>query len=77
MKKQISFEDKINKLEEIVEILNEGSEPLDTLISKFEEGMELAEECRKYLENAEQKIIDITNKSQIANEDQDDPDQSI
>lgn len=61
-KKIISFEQQMNRLEEIVRILDEGSIPLDELLKIYEEGMNLASEMKNYLEKAEQKVIDITKK---------------
>lgn len=51
---------KTQRLQEIVEILDEGTQPIDILINYYEEGMKLAKECREYLNKVEGKIIDIT-----------------
>jgi exodeoxyribonuclease VII small subunit len=56
------FEAKLNRVEEIVEILDKGKEPLDELIKVYDEGMKLSSECRVYLDSAEQQIIDISKK---------------
>ncbi len=64
-KKTKSFEDKMNRLDEIVNILDEGDAPLDDLLKVFEEGMKLAAEMRVFLDKAEQKVIDITEKNKI------------
>ena len=63
-KKEISFEEQLKRLEEIVEALDKSDAPLDELLSIFEEGMKLAQSCREFLEKAEQKVIEITNESQ-------------
>ncbi|MEI6089853.1 MAG: exodeoxyribonuclease VII small subunit [bacterium] len=57
-----NFEEKLNRIEEIVDILDKGKEPLDQLIQIYDEGMKLSSECREYLDSAEQKIIDISKK---------------
>jgi exodeoxyribonuclease VII small subunit len=57
-----NFEEKLNRIEEIVDILDKGKEPLDELIKIYDEGMKLSAECREYLDTAEQKIIDISKK---------------
>ncbi len=56
------FEAKLNRIDEIVEVLDKGKAPLDELIKVFDEGMKLSAECREYLDSAEQQIIDISKK---------------
>jgi exodeoxyribonuclease VII small subunit len=58
--KELSFEQKISKIEEIVELLDSGDESMDNLLKRFEEGLKLVKECREFLDKAEMKIIDIT-----------------
>ena len=52
----VSFEEKMKKLEEIATELEKGDLDLDTSVSKFEEGMKLSKECSEILEKAEKKI---------------------
>ena len=52
----VSFEEKMKKLEEIATELEKGDLDLDTSVSKFEEGMKLSKECSEMLEKAEKKI---------------------
>ena len=54
------FEKDLEKLETIVESLEEGGLPLDTSIKKFEEGINLAKRCEKALSSAEKKIEVLT-----------------
>ncbi len=61
-KKNISFEDKLQEFQDIINILDSGELALDTLIEKYEKGMSLAAELKEYLNASEQKIIDITKK---------------
>lgn len=56
MEENISFEDKMKKLEEIANELEKGELNLDDSVSKFEEGMKLSKECSEMLEKAEKKI---------------------
>ena len=56
MEENISFEDKMKKLEEIANELEKGELNLDDSVSKFEEGMKLSQKCSKMLEEAEKKI---------------------
>lgn len=58
--KKKNFEGTLDKLEKIVNEL-EGSEvSLDQSIKKFEKGIELYNECRDFLADAEQKIKVLT-----------------
>ncbi len=59
MAKKISFENKINALEEIVSQLESADIPIEEMIRKYEEGMKLSIELKEFLEKAEQKIIEI------------------
>lgn len=60
--KELTFEENLVKLEEIVKKLESGETPLDEAIDKFTEAMKLAEVCDKKLKNAEEKISKIVNK---------------
>jgi exodeoxyribonuclease VII small subunit len=59
-KENKTFEEKITRLEEIVKILDEDSEPLETQLILFEEGTKLINELRQILNNAELKIKNIS-----------------
>jgi len=65
MKKSIDFENKINRIEEIMEILDSGELPLEELMKLYEDGMKLTSECKEYLSAAELKIIDISKKYEV------------
>lgn len=54
------FEKDLEKLEKIVDTLEEGGLPLDDSIKKFEEGIKLAKRCEKALSAAEKKIEVLT-----------------
>ncbi len=56
MEENISFEDKMKKLEEIAIELEKGDLDLDSSVTKFEDGMKLSKECSEMLEKAEKKI---------------------
>ena len=58
----LSFEEQLQRLEEIVEILDDGEAALDEMITLYEEGMQRSQYCRDYLEKAEQKVILIKNQ---------------
>ena len=58
-----SFEENLNKLEEIVKKLESGDIALDDAIDKFNEGMTLANNCNKILENANETIVKALNNN--------------
>jgi len=53
---QLSFEQALARLEEIVNKLESGNVPLEQAIDLFQEGMNLAKRCHSKLETMEQKI---------------------
>ncbi|TYQ25783.1 exodeoxyribonuclease VII small subunit [Pseudanabaena sp. UWO310] len=57
----LSFEEQLQRLEEIVEILDDGEAPLDEMLALYEEGIKRSHHCREYLEKAEQKVTLIQN----------------
>ena len=67
--KQNNFEEKISKLEGIVNELEKGEMNLDESLKKFEEGMNLSKECNKMLEEAEKKITILLEKDGNIEED--------
>jgi len=58
----LTFEESLSKLEAIVESLENGETPLDDLVKQYEKGVQLLENCRKRLGDAEMRIqkIDAT-----------------
>jgi len=50
------FEDALKRLEEIVEKLEAGDQPLEKSLGLFEEGIKLARFCSTKLNEAEKKI---------------------
>ena len=62
-KKQLSFEEKMNQLEDIVINLEKGTAPLDESMKLFEQGMKLPVELQKMLETAEQKVTLLTEQA--------------
>ena len=65
-KKKIGFEEQMNRLEEIVNLLDGGSLPLEEMLKIYDEGMTLASEMRDFLEKAEQKVINISSKNKMS-----------
>lgn len=60
MNKNMTFESAMGKLEEIVNKLESGNESLEGSLKLFEEGSALASLCYGKLQNAEQKIKQIS-----------------
>ena len=56
MSKELKFEEAIQRLSEVVRLLESGEVPLDESIALFEEGMKLSKKCTELLEQAEQKV---------------------
>ncbi len=52
----LNFEEKMNRLEEIVRLLEGGDRPLEESMALFEEGVKLSNECREVLEKTERRI---------------------
>lgn len=57
--KGISFEEKIKKLESIVNELESGEVNLDDAISKYTEAMKLSKECSLKLNEVSEKVNKI------------------
>jgi exodeoxyribonuclease VII small subunit len=60
---ELNFESAMDRLEAIVEQMESGKLPLEDLIVRYEEGMNLAKICQERLANAEQKIEIIARNS--------------
>jgi exodeoxyribonuclease VII small subunit len=51
-----TFEEAVQRLEELIEAMEDGSSPLTELVAKYEEGSKLLRECQSQLRDAELKI---------------------
>ena len=56
---ELTFEQALDKLEQIVEALEQGNVPLDQSITHYERGEALRKHCRTLLEAAESRIEKI------------------
>jgi len=56
---ELTYENAYNRLEEIVEKLENGSVPLEESMKLFEEGTKLANFCNTKLNDAEQKFTQL------------------
>ena len=69
--KDFNFEETMQKLETIVQELENGNLNLDDSIKKFEEGIKLSKSASNYLEKAEKKITVLVKDSDNNLEEQD------
>lgn len=58
-KVELSFEEAMAQLEEVVEKLEQGDVPLEKAISMFQEGMALSKQCHEKLEQVEKQMDQI------------------
>ncbi len=54
--KELSFEQAVTRLDEIVKMLEKGDAPLEQALDLFEEGTRLIKECGQRLDKAEQRV---------------------
>jgi exodeoxyribonuclease VII small subunit len=57
-KKELSFEESLEKLEQIVSAMESGDSSLQDLMANYAEGVQLGSNCLKVLEQAE-KTMDV------------------
>lgn len=62
-KKEAKFEEKLQKLEEMVTELESGNVDLDDAIDKYTKAMKLAKECSEKLKTAEENVNKILTES--------------
>lgn len=55
-KKALNFEESMERIEEIVRLLESGSENLDASLKLYEEGLTLVRACTEKLDGAEQTV---------------------
>jgi exodeoxyribonuclease VII small subunit len=56
---KLSFEEAMNKLEQIVDRLEEGDVPLEEAILFYKEGMELSKLCHDKLKSVDEQLTQI------------------
>jgi exodeoxyribonuclease VII small subunit len=57
---ELTFEQAYQQLERVVEQLEQGDLPLDRSLELFERGMQLAKQCESQLDQAQQRVSQIT-----------------
>lgn len=58
--KKKTFEEAMDRLDEIVGLLERGDAPLEESLKLFEEGTKLMKQCSGLLDKAEQKVHQLT-----------------
>ena len=61
--KELSFEESLEKLEEIVKKLETGDVPLDDAINEFNEAIKLSKICDDKLKKAEEAITKVVKEN--------------
>lgn len=61
--KTTSFEENLEKIQEIIEAIDSGRLGLEETISQYEEGGKLIRTCREILDKAELKITKLAENS--------------
>lgn len=59
MSNKNTFEENMNRLEQIVKAMDRGEVPLEESLRLFQEGTELIRKCSKMLDEAEQQVTKI------------------
>lgn len=65
---EMSFNDKLKRLEQIVSVLEKGEASLEQSLELFEEGSKLTKECSLILDNASLKIKQFDEQRDNTNE---------
>lgn len=69
--KKMKFQDAMNRLDEIVALLNDSSLELEEAMKYFEEGLALSKQCEKQLKEFENKMDQLM----VAKENDDESEQ--
>ena len=62
-KEEPTFEESVERLEGLIQAMENGDTPLADLVAKFEEGSRLLNHCRAQLKEAELKIEKLNLKT--------------
>ncbi|MBQ3230181.1 MAG: exodeoxyribonuclease VII small subunit [Clostridia bacterium] len=69
-KTEMSFEQALSRLEQIVKALEGGNVPLEDLIKLFDEGTSLVKLCTEKLDKAEEKVRLLQMKDGVLTEEE-------
>lgn len=62
---KLSFEENLNKLEELVKKLESGDNSLDEAVKLYQEGIALAKICHEELKQAEEVIVKLMDSNDL------------
>lgn len=62
-KEEPTFEESVERLEGLIQAMENGDTPLAELVAKFEEGSKLLRQCQAQLKEAELKIEQLNLKT--------------
>ena len=62
---KLSFEENLNKLEELVKKLESGENSLDEAVKLYQEGIALAKVCHEELKQAEEVIVKLMDSNEL------------
>lgn len=57
---ELTFEEKIQKIEEIVEMMDSGDESIESMLKYYENGIKLINDCKDFINKAELKFIELS-----------------
>ncbi|WP_019241326.1 MULTISPECIES: exodeoxyribonuclease VII small subunit [Bacillus] len=60
---ELSFEEAVEQLEHIVELLEEGDVPLEEAITIYKKGMDLSKICHGKLQHAKEQLVEIVDEN--------------
>ena len=63
IEKEVSFEESMAKLKEVIIKLESNSSTLDEMVELYEEGIRLTNKCKKQLTQAENRITTLLNEN--------------
>ena len=58
----LSFEEALSNLEEIIQRMESGEAPLESLVTHYQTGVKMLKLCREKIEGAEMKIKEVQEK---------------
>ena len=61
-----NFEGALERLEEIVEALENGESPLEDAVGLYEEGVKLFRYCREQLDSAQKRVVELAGEAEEA-----------
>lgn len=59
---EVSFEDALSQLEEVIHRMETGESPLESLVENYQSGVRLLKLCRSKIELAEMRVKEVTAK---------------